>query len=96
MATRAQALIPITIAAVIVGIVGLAAIPDDAKLESVAFPRDVVTLDKKLLEVQMYFHHLSPYMSAFLGQMYMVVRFLQCAPRGHQNQTRSCPRETAC
>ena len=35
MATRAQALIPITIAAVIVGIVGLATIPDDAKLESV-------------------------------------------------------------
>ena len=35
MATRAQALIPITIAAAIVGIVGLAAVPDDVKLESV-------------------------------------------------------------
>ena len=52
MATRAQALIPITIAAAIVGVVGLDAIPNDAKLESVAFPRDIVTLDEKLLDVQ--------------------------------------------
>ena len=52
MATRAQALIPITIAAVIVGIVGLATIPDDAKLESVDFPRGTIALDGKFLEVQ--------------------------------------------
>ena len=52
MATRAQALIPITIAAAIVGIVGLAAVPDDVKLESVDFPRGTIALDGKFLEVQ--------------------------------------------
>ena len=52
MATRAQALIPITIAAAIVGIVGLAAVPEDVKLESVDFPRGTIALDGKFLEVQ--------------------------------------------
>ena len=42
MATRAQALIPITIAAVIVGIVGLMSIPSESKLESVEFPRGTI------------------------------------------------------
>ena len=52
MATRAQALIPIAIAATIVGIVGLATLPNDAKLESVDFPRSIISLDGKLLDVQ--------------------------------------------
>ncbi len=52
MATRAQALIPIAIAAAIVGIVGLATLPNDAKLESVNFPRGIISLDGKLLDVQ--------------------------------------------
>ena len=52
MATRNQALIPITIAAVIVGIVGLLSIPADSKLESVEFPRGTVMVDDVPLEVQ--------------------------------------------
>ena len=52
MATRAQALIPIIIAAVIVGIVGLYSIPSDTKLESVEFPRGTIKVDDITLEVQ--------------------------------------------
>ena len=37
MATRLQVLIPISIAAVIIGVVGMLSIPSDAKLESVEF-----------------------------------------------------------
>lgn len=52
MATRAQTLIPITIAAVIVGIVGLLSIPSESKLESVEFPRGTIKVDSVPLEVQ--------------------------------------------
>ena len=52
MATRLQVLIPIAAAAVIVGIIGMLSIPDDAKLESVEFPRGTIKLDGKILEVQ--------------------------------------------
>ncbi len=52
MATRAQVLIPITIAAVIVGVAGIYSMPSDAKLESVEFPRGTVKIDKVVLEVQ--------------------------------------------
>ena len=52
MTTRAQALIPISIAAVIVGVVGLLTIPQDSKLESVEFPRGTIKVDAVPLEVQ--------------------------------------------
>ena len=52
MTTRAQALIPITIAAFIIGIIGLMSIPQDSKLESVEFPRGMIKVDEVPLEVQ--------------------------------------------
>ncbi len=52
MATRAQVLIPITIAAFIVGIAGILSIPSDVKLDSVEFPRGTVKIDNVVLEVQ--------------------------------------------
>ena len=52
MATRAQVLIPIAIAAVIIGIVGVLTIPADSKLAEVKFPRGTVKLDSKMLDVQ--------------------------------------------
>lgn len=52
MTTRAQALIPITIAAFIIGIIGLMSIPQDSKLESVEFPRGTIKVDEVPLEVQ--------------------------------------------
>ena len=52
MTTKAQALIPISIAAVIVGIVGLLSLPQDSKLESVEFPRGTIKVDDVPLEVQ--------------------------------------------
>ena len=52
MATRAQTLIPITIAAVIIGVVGLMSIPSESKLESVEFPRGTLKVDDVPLEVQ--------------------------------------------
>ena len=52
MTTRAQALIPITIAAVIIGVVGLMTLPQDSKLESVEFPRGMIMIDDIPLEVQ--------------------------------------------
>lgn len=52
MASRAQVLIPIGIAAVIVGIVGMMAIPKDVKLEQAEFPRGMVKIDDVLLQVQ--------------------------------------------
>ncbi len=52
MTTRAQALIPITIAAVIIGVVGLLTLPSDSKIESVAFPRGTILVDDVALEVQ--------------------------------------------
>ena len=52
MATRTQVLIPITIAAVIVGVAGILSIPSDVKLESVEFPRGMIKIDDVVLEVQ--------------------------------------------
>jgi uncharacterized protein len=52
MASRAQVLIPITIAAFIVGIAGIYSIPSDVKLESVEFPRGTIKIDNVVLEVQ--------------------------------------------
>ena len=52
MPTRTQVLIPIAIAAIIIGIAGMLTIPTDVKLESVEFPRGTIKLDDKILEVQ--------------------------------------------
>ncbi len=52
MATRAQILIPIGIATVIIGVVGLMSIPSDSKLESVEFPRGTIKVDEVPLQVQ--------------------------------------------
>ena len=52
MTTRTQALVPIIIAAVIIGIVGLISLPGDSKLESVEFPRGTIMVDDVPLEVQ--------------------------------------------
>ena len=52
MTTRAQALIPITIAAVIIGVIGMLTLPSDTKLESVEFPRGTILVDDVALEVQ--------------------------------------------
>jgi uncharacterized membrane protein (UPF0127 family) len=52
MATRAQVLIPIGIAAVIIGVVGMLSIPKDVKLEQTEFPRGLVKIDDVLLQVQ--------------------------------------------
>ena len=52
MTTRAQVLIPISIAAVIIGVVGMMSIPSDSKLESVEFPRGTIKIDDIPLEVQ--------------------------------------------
>ncbi len=52
MTTRAQALVPITIAAVIIGVIGLLTLPSDSKLESVAFPMGTITVDGIPLQVQ--------------------------------------------
>ena len=52
MASRAQVLIPIAIAAAIVGIVGVLTIPSDSKLQSTEFPRGTVKVDNVVLDVQ--------------------------------------------
>ena len=52
MTSRAQVLIPVFIAAVIIGIAGLVSIPADQKLESTEFPRGTIKLDGILLDVQ--------------------------------------------
>ncbi|MCV0401681.1 MAG: DUF192 domain-containing protein [Nitrosopumilus sp.] len=52
MTTRAQALIPITIATVIIGTIGMLTLPSDSKLESVEFPRGTIMVDDIPLEVQ--------------------------------------------
>jgi len=52
MTTRAQALIPITIAAMIIGVIGMLTLPSDSKLESVEFPRGTILVDDVALEVQ--------------------------------------------
>ena len=52
MATRTQTLIPVAIAAVIIGAVGLMSIPNDSKLESVQFPKGTIKIDDIALQVQ--------------------------------------------
>jgi len=52
MPTRAGVLIPIVVAAVIIGIAGMLTIPTDVKLEYVEFPRGTIKVDNKILEVQ--------------------------------------------
>lgn len=52
MATRAQVLIPIAIAAVAIGIVGVLTIPADSKLAEVKFPKGTIKIDDKILDVQ--------------------------------------------
>lgn len=52
MATRAQVLIPIGIAAIIIGAVGIISIPHDAKLEQTQFPRGIIKIDNIPLQVQ--------------------------------------------
>lgn len=52
MATRAQVLIPIAIAAVIIGVVGMMSIPKDVKLDQAEFPRGIVKIDEITLQVQ--------------------------------------------
>jgi len=52
MTTRTQVILPIFIAAVIVGVVGLATLPSDIKLESVEFPVGIIKVDDVPLQVQ--------------------------------------------
>ena len=52
MPTRTQVLVPILIAAIIIGVAGMLTIPTDVKLESVEFPRGTIKLDDKILVVQ--------------------------------------------
>jgi uncharacterized protein len=52
MTTRTQVLIPIFIAAVIVGVVGLTTLPSESKLESVEFPKGIIKIDEIPLQVQ--------------------------------------------
>ncbi|KAF6244039.1 hypothetical protein C6988_00145 [Nitrosopumilus sp. b1] len=52
MVTRTQTLLPIGVAAVIIGVVAMLNIPTDAKLEAVQFPKGTIKLDGMVLEVQ--------------------------------------------
>ena len=52
MPTRLQVLIPIGIAALIVGVAGVATLPAEVKLEQVEFPRGTIMVGDKKLEVQ--------------------------------------------
>ena len=51
MTTRGQVLIPISIAAVIIGVVGLTTMPSEIKLESVEFPMGTIKVDDIPLQV---------------------------------------------
>ena len=51
MTTKTQALIPIFVAAVIIGVVGLMTMPSDVKLESVEFPMGTIKVDDIPLQV---------------------------------------------
>ena len=53
MPTRTGVLIPIVVAAIIIGVAGMLTIPTDVKLESVEFPRSKIKLDDKLCEVKL-------------------------------------------
>ena len=52
MTTKAQALIPIFIAAVIIGSIGMFTLPSEIKLEQVKFPIGMIKVDIVPLEVQ--------------------------------------------
>jgi uncharacterized membrane protein (UPF0127 family) len=52
VATRAQILIPIAIAAAIIGVVGMMSLPKDVKLEQSEFPRGIIKIDDVTLQVQ--------------------------------------------
>ena len=52
MATRAQVLIPVAIAAVIIGVVGVLTIPSESKLAEVKFPKGSVKIGDIMLDVQ--------------------------------------------
>jgi len=52
MPTRLQVIIPIALAAFVVGAAGIISIPSDAKLEAVEFPRGTIKVDEHVLEVQ--------------------------------------------
>lgn len=52
MASRKQVLIPIAIAAFVIGIVGIMTIPKDVKLQSAEFPIGTIKVDDIVLEVQ--------------------------------------------
>ncbi len=51
MTTRGQVLIPISIAAVIIGIAGLMSLPSESKLQSVEFPMGTIMVDDVPLQV---------------------------------------------
>jgi len=52
MPTRIQVILPIAVAAFIIGIAGILSIPSDAKLEAVEFPIGVIKVDDVVLQVQ--------------------------------------------
>jgi uncharacterized protein len=52
MPTRLQVLIPIGIAAIIIGVFGILTIPSDSKLEAVNFPIGTIKIDNQVLQVQ--------------------------------------------
>ncbi len=52
MASRKQVLIPIAIAAFVIGTVGIMTIPKDVKLQSAEFPIGTIKVDDIVLEVQ--------------------------------------------
>jgi len=52
MPSRLQVLIPISLAAIIIGVVGIISIPSDAKLEAVDFPIGTIKIDDQVLQVQ--------------------------------------------
>jgi hypothetical protein len=52
MPTRLQVIIPIAVAAFIIGIVGILTIPSDAKLETVEFPEGTIKIDDQVLQVK--------------------------------------------
>lgn len=52
VATRNQVLIPIIIAAAIVGVAGILSLPKDVKLEQAEFPRGIIKIDDVTLQVQ--------------------------------------------
>ena len=52
MPTRLQVLIPISIAAVIVGVAGIVSLPTEVKLEQAEFPMGTISVDNNLIQVQ--------------------------------------------